>query len=338
MALPHTVTKPTSFFEPSVPCSASAPPSSNILRPRVQLDTNILWVEVCIMSFGYSVSDLIIVVQLANKVRRRFVNSPAQFQAISDEVKCLSNLLRDLDDIVRDRSLTQKQVVDLKDNLHACKNLLNDLDVTLVKYQILDKNAATNLGGKSRRMWKRLRWEPVDVKELRARLASNTSLLNAFLGTIAISMTRATQASVDRVTSYQVEHRQRQILDWLSPDDFSVQQTDLFRRCKDGTGQWLLNSLEFKLWLRGERPTLFCPGIPGAGKTMLTSLIVHNLRETFAQDASVGIACIYCNIKRQADQMVDHLLASLLKGLLQGQTDFPQEVELLHQRHKSKGS
>ena len=290
------------------------------------------------MSFGYSVSDLIIVVQLANKVRRRFVNSPAQFQAISDEVKCLSNLLRDLDDIVRDRSLTQKQVVDLKDNLHACKNLLNDLDVTLVKYQILDKNAATNLGGKSRRMWKRLRWEPVDVKELRARLASNTSLLNAFLGTIAISMTRATQASVDRVTSYQVEHRQRQILDWLSPDDFSVQQTDLFRRCKDGTGQWLLNSLEFKLWLRGERPTLFSPGIPGAGKTMLTSLIVHNLRETFAQDASVGIACIYCNIKRQADQMVDHLLASLLKGLLQGQTDFPQEVELLHQRHKSKGS
>ena len=41
--------------------------------------------------------------------------------------------------------------------------------------------------------------------------------------------------------------------------------------------------------------------------------------------------------------MVDDLLASLLKGLLQRQADLrqadlPQDVELLYQRHKSKGS
>ena len=290
------------------------------------------------MSFGYSIGDLIAVVQLANKVRRRFVDSPAQFRAISDEVKCLSNLLRDLDDMIPDRSLTQKHVVDLQDNLHACKNLLNDLDITLGKYQVLDMSGPTTLNAKSRRIWKRLKWEPADIKELRARLASNISLLNAFLGTIAISMTRDTQAGVDRVISHQVEQRHSQILDWLSPDDYAAQQSDFFRRYKEGTGQWLLNSHEFNLWLRGEMPILFCPGIPGAGKTMLTSLIVHNLQEMFGHDASVGIACIYCNFKRQADQMVDRLLASLLKGLLQGQTNLPQDVELLYQRHKSKGS
>lgn len=199
------------------------------------------------MSFGYSVGDLIAVVQLANKVRRRFVDSPAQFCAISDEVKCLSNLLRDIDDIVPGRSFTHKQAVDLKDNLHACKSLLNDLDIIVDKYQILDESTATTLNARSRRIWKRLKWEPADIKELRARLASNISLLNAFLGTIAISMARATQAGVDRVTSHQVEQRHSQILDRLSPDDFSAQQTDLFRRCKEGTGQWLLNSHEFKL-------------------------------------------------------------------------------------------
>ena len=338
MASPHIVTKLTSFFEPSLPRTASAPPYSTVLRPPVQLDPNFSNGNTCIMSFGYSISDFIIVVQLANKVRRRFVDSPAQFQAISGEVKCLSNLLRDLEDIGPDRSLTQRQVVDLKDNIHACKNLLNDLDTTLDRYQMLDKNGPMTLGAKSRRIWKRLKWEPADIKELRGRLASNISLLNAFLGTIAISMTRATQASVDQVNSHLAEQKRSQILDWLSPDDFSAQQTDFFRRCKEGTGQWLLNSHEFKLWLRGERPTLFCPGIPGAGKTMLTSLIVHNLQELFGHDASVSIACIYCNFKRQADQMVDHLLASLLKGLLQGKTNLPRDVELLHQRHKSKGS
>ena len=93
----------------------------------------------------------------------------------------------------------------------------------------------------------KIEWEPANIRELRARLASNISLLNAFLGTIAISMTRATQASVDRVKSHQAEQRQSQILDWLSPDDFSAQQTDLFTRCNEGTGQWLLNSHDFKL-------------------------------------------------------------------------------------------
>lgn len=290
------------------------------------------------MSFGYSVGDFIAVVQIANKVRRRFVDSPAQFQAISDEAKSLSNVLRDLDDIIPDRSLSQEQVVDLQDNLHACKSLLNDLDMILDKYQILDKSGPTTLSTESRRIWKRLKWEPADIKELRDRLASNVSLLNAFLGSIAISVARATRASVDRVISHQAQQRYSQILDWLSPDDYSAQQTDLFRRCNGGTGQWLLNSHEFKLWLKGERPTLFCPGIPGAGKTILTSLIVHSLQEMFGHDASVGIACIYCNFKRQADQMIDDLLASLLKGVLQGQTNLRQDVELLYQRHKSKGS
>ena len=101
------------------------------------------------MSFGFSISDLIAVGLLANKVRRRFVDSLAQFRAISDEVKSLSNLLRDLDDMSSDQSLTQKHVVYMQDNLHACKNLLNDLDVNLDEYQILDKSGPTTLSAKS---------------------------------------------------------------------------------------------------------------------------------------------------------------------------------------------
>jgi hypothetical protein len=35
-----------------------------------------------------------------------------------------------------------------------------------------------------------------------------------------------------------------------------------------GVGQWLLSSNEFQGWLNQNKQTLFCPGIPGAGKTM----------------------------------------------------------------------
>ena len=37
------------------------------------------------MSFGYSVGDFIVILQLANNVRERFVDAPKQFKAISDE-------------------------------------------------------------------------------------------------------------------------------------------------------------------------------------------------------------------------------------------------------------
>jgi hypothetical protein len=37
------------------------------------------------MGFGFSVGDLVMVLQLANKIHERFVDAPEQFEATSDE-------------------------------------------------------------------------------------------------------------------------------------------------------------------------------------------------------------------------------------------------------------
>ena len=37
------------------------------------------------MSFGYSVGDFITLLRLANAVRKRFVDAPGQFKAVSEE-------------------------------------------------------------------------------------------------------------------------------------------------------------------------------------------------------------------------------------------------------------
>jgi hypothetical protein len=42
------------------------------------------------MSFGFSVGDFIAVIELANKIRKDFVDAPAQFKAISDEYAALT--------------------------------------------------------------------------------------------------------------------------------------------------------------------------------------------------------------------------------------------------------
>jgi hypothetical protein len=37
------------------------------------------------MSFGYSIGDFLATLQLANEIRKRFVDAPNQFRAISEE-------------------------------------------------------------------------------------------------------------------------------------------------------------------------------------------------------------------------------------------------------------
>jgi hypothetical protein len=83
----------------------------------------------------------------------------------------------------------------------------------------------------------------------------------------------ATKAGVDLLHERQDNRERREehqaILDWLTPIDYAPQQYDFFRRRQKGTGEWLLKTNEFQEWVNQSKQTLFCPGIPGAGKTTI---------------------------------------------------------------------
>lgn len=125
-----------------------------------------------------------------------------------------------------------------------------------------------------------------------------------------------------------------EILNWLTRVDYGPQQSDYFRMRQPGTGQWLLDSTEYQAWLRTDDQTLFCPGIPGAGKTILTSIVVNDLTSKFSEH--VGIAYIYCNYRRQDEQRINDLLSSLLKQLAENQSSLPGSVKDLYDMHKPR--
>ncbi len=81
---------------------------------------------------------------------------------------------------------------------------------------------------------------------------------------------------------------------------------------------------------------MFCPGIPGTGKTILTSIVVDELTTRISDDPTIGIAYIYCNFRRQDEQKIDNLLASLLKQLAESQPSLPVTVKKLYERCKTK--
>ncbi|KAK6515976.1 hypothetical protein TWF281_004566 [Arthrobotrys megalospora] len=127
------------------------------------------------------------------------------------------------------------------------------------------------------------------------------------------------------------------ILNWLSPVDYSLQQSDYFKRRQLGTGQWLLSSEEYQNWIE-QKAILFCPGIPGAGKTVITSIVVNDLRTRFSDDSTTAIAYIYCNFNRRVEQATDCLLANLLKQLSWNYPSLPDIVKKLYDRYMKHGT
>jgi Cdc6-like AAA superfamily ATPase len=123
------------------------------------------------------------------------------------------------------------------------------------------------------------------------------------------------------------------VADWLTPANFSAQQSDIIARRQEGTGLWLLNSNEYKMWIEGKEQTLFCPGIPGAGKTVMSSIVVDDLRKTFDDSDRIGISYLFCSYKRQNEQRSANLLASLLKQLVQERPELPNVVQDLYKEH-----
>lgn len=142
--------------------------------------------------------------------------------------------------------------------------------------------------------------------------------------------------SVDKLRQRQHDEERIAILEWLTPIDFSPQHCDTFSRQQSGTGQWFLDSLEYQASIKTKNQTLFCPGIHGAGKTILTSIVIDNLIDMNESYENVGIAYIYCDLQQQHVQTAEGLLRSLIKQLIQKLSFPPDCVVRLYDRDKDK--
>jgi hypothetical protein len=147
------------------------------------------------------------------------------------------------------------------------------------------------------------------------------------------------QAIKDDNSVIREQNRQRHhaVRNWTSSINFAAQQSDILSRRQEGTGVWCINSPQFLGWLQGLNQTLFCPGIPGAGKTMIAATVVDHLW-THVQDKDIGVAYLYCNYKTQADQKATDLAAAILKQLIQERPSIPEPVVNLYDRHADRGT
>ncbi|KAJ7029871.1 ankyrin repeat-containing domain protein [Mycena alexandri] len=146
-------------------------------------------------------------------------------------------------------------------------------------------------------------------------------------------------AGIGRASSHQQKNmdsaQRTEIMQWMTPLNFFQRQADILNTWQAGTGEWLLEDPLFREWESGAGQVVWCRGMAGAGKTVLSSRVVDHL-ESQSWKSNTGVACIYLNHKETETQTPSHLLGALWRQLVVGKPISPVVLELYdHSRERA---
>ncbi|KAF3932754.1 Ankyrin-1 [Dactylella cylindrospora] len=145
-----------------------------------------------------------------------------------------------------------------------------------------------------------------------------------------------TDTNVQSIKTQNDRKEDRKILEWLSPMDFSRQQTDNLSRRHEGTGNWFFESEQYNTWAAGESQTLYCRGLPGTGKTTLTAAVIDDLLRKYENDEQAAIAYVIFKFEQRSLQSADATMASILKQLSRG--CICDQLRALYEYHEKRGT
>ncbi|KAH8719160.1 hypothetical protein GQ44DRAFT_687973 [Phaeosphaeriaceae sp. PMI808] len=125
------------------------------------------------------------------------------------------------------------------------------------------------------------------------------------------------------------EERLGKICSWLSAPDPSTNYHKAHKQRQAETGLWLLESTKFTEWKESAASRLWLYGIPGCGKTILSSTIIEHLLQHCHDDIRMVTAYFYFDFNDTQKQDPELMLRSLLCQLLQRSVMIPKGVDAL---------
>lgn len=106
-----------------------------------------------------------------------------------------------------------------------------------------------------------------------------------------------------------------------------------FRRDRQrGTGTWLFDLPEMTTWLESSDGALWIYGIPGAGKTILSTLVVDEVLSR-KRSHSVGTAYFYIRHDDTESHLLSNVLGSLIAQLARQNTSALADIVELRAQH-----
>ncbi|KAF2116189.1 hypothetical protein BDV96DRAFT_645526 [Lophiotrema nucula] len=153
-----------------------------------------------------------------------------------------------------------------------------------------------------------------NLREHRSLIESQAGLLQY---SAILRMRDEAQASMQKAEVAENRRRREFVYQWLSAAKYDVDQEscEKIRRQYPGTGDWLLKKDRFHSWFDPDfcaNQLLWLNGIPGAGKTILASLVIEEAIKLKQTKHDIAVVFFYC---RDQDNTRDTFI-SVARGLL----------------------
>ena len=261
-------------------------------------------------------------------------NARRDIDVFTDELKALRQVLQRLEDIATSgpdpRDLLS--FTDLMSTVNNCKTHLFEI------LQRLEKDQQNMVKAMMNQMtWPLKEKETLKAVEVLHRYVGIFSLALSAEGAAAARLTLDEVKAVHReFDTHQEDQRVVEMLSWMSNFEYQKKHQDVRSRRVSDTGQWLIELPQFKSWCTDPliNRTLWCSGIPGAGKTIITSIVIDHIKKHHVGD-KVGLAYFYCDYRDQEVHTAANVVSSLLRQLCAVMSRLPEPVTRLYERlHK----
>jgi Cdc6-like AAA superfamily ATPase len=120
------------------------------------------------------------------------------------------------------------------------------------------------------------------------------------------------QTTHTEIKSIRMDQHSSDIMQWLAPPDVSYNFNKAIKARHPGSGQRLLESKAYTTWKTGNSSFLWLYGIPGCGKTVLTSSVIEDLQRSQGQSLPHTLLYFYFDFTDSRKQSFENTLRSLV--------------------------
>ncbi|RXW11729.1 hypothetical protein EST38_g14126, partial [Candolleomyces aberdarensis] len=106
----------------------------------------------------------------------------------------------------------------------------------------------------------------------------------------------------------------QEIANWLTKTNFRNIDSEALSKSAAGTGLWFMQTKEYHCWTREGLKVLWGTGMPGAGKTILSSIVIDQLRK---ECSPRGIPIIFAYCRYTEKYPTSQFLAAWIRQLLE---------------------
>jgi len=134
------------------------------------------------------------------------------------------------------------------------------------------------------------------------------------------------QEAKNAVKDLGFEQRREKIERWLSPSNPSKNYYRALERRQEGSGLWFLQNDVFEKWKTRRNSFLWLYGIPGCGKTILSSTIIEDLKRTLPRKP---LLYFYFDFNDEGKQTLEGMVRSLMSQLYSKFGDTSEKLDSL---------